>query len=1065
METRELFWSLGSLEIALFYVVGVIAILCFLYGSWLHFRKYQNSRSTSGHIELRASIVKLFSDLLTHRTLVRRDKLAGIAHAAIFFGFILAAIGTTIIFIDYDFVQPLLGYSFWKGDFYLVFSLVLDLGGAALVIGLIAMIWRRWIIRPAKLNYDRTYSETASVQPAIQYWRWEDHAFLWTLLIISVSGFLIEGLRIYTDQPEWARWSPVGNLVAQLYAAAGLQLDTAGALRVWGWWAHGILALAFTAAIPWYKAKHIISVLGSLLLRDSKPLSRLPNEPEYADNVGVAAISDFNLKDMFDLDACTKCGRCHEACPATTTGYPLSPRDLILDLRTANAKPSSDLIAIESVIDERTLWSCMSCGACQDICPVGIEHPSKIVKMRRNLVDQGKFEPLLQATFTSLSDVGNSFGESPRKRAAWVNELEFAVKDIREEPAKNLWFVGDYASFDPRNQIVSRTFARLLKAASVDFALLHEGEHSAGNDIRRAGEEGLYSMLTEHNLEQMNAAQSFDKILTTDPHSYNTIRNEYPEYQDVVEIEHYSGTLVGLLKGGQLKVTKPLNRRVTFHDPCHLGRLNGGYDAPREVLELIGCEIVEMPRNRDNSFCCGAGGGRIWMADMPGEKPSANRIKEAANLTDIDCFVTCCPKDLNMFEDANKTTDHTGEFTVNDIAELVAEAVELDKLSISDVPSLLEQIIDKSSQIVADSILHRLNAGLGLHSNAPQLDAPNQLTDTTAKSIPSISDKAPAAPIGPQSAPKESNGGTGHGSAHEPADVNPNQEFRVAQKELRKMEWGTLAPVEAAALRTYDLPEKGKHRILVAVKHVGVLDDDFHITDSDFGVLSGSFDYKINEWDESAMELALLLSEKLGECEVVAVTVGDEGSENSLRKALAMGADRGVRIWDDSLVDADPITIARGLAGVAKLEQPDLILCGVQSADLGYGSTGTATAAILGVPHSASVTDCDWDGESRMILKRELEGGTQHCFSLAVPAVLTIQTGANQPRYATMRMIKQAKKKTIELVDGACLDDGSSGFVVNRVYKPVTEKATMLSGGADEVAALIVKKIEEVREG
>ena len=275
------------------------------------------------------------------------------------------------------------------------------------------------------------------------------------------------------------------------------------------------------------------------------------------------------------------------------------------------------------------------------------------------------------------------------------------------------------------------------------------------------------------------------------------------------------------------------------------------------------------------------------------------------------------------------------------------------------------------------------------------------------------------------------------------------------------MEWGALAPVEAASLAAYELTEATKHKILVAVKHVGVLGDDFSITEDGKGLSSGAFDYKINEWDESAMEMALLLSEKLGECEVVAVTVGDEGAETSLRKAMAMGADRGVRVWDESLVDADPITIARGLAGIAKLESPDLFLCGVQSSDLGHGATGTVVAGILGVPHSASVIECDWDGEAKLTLTRELEGGAQQRFRLPAPAVLTVQTGANQPRYATMRMIKQAKKKPIQAVDGASLDDGSSGFVVNRVYKPVTEKAEMLTGGVDDVAGFIVEKINE----
>ncbi|MET2830978.1 heterodisulfide reductase-related iron-sulfur binding cluster [Mesorhizobium shangrilense] len=1055
METRELFWSLSKLEIAVFYVFGITAIFLFLLGLWHDFAKYRGASGAVGRVRLRPGFLRLVRDLLSHKKVARRDRLAGIAHAAIFWGFVIALMGTTIIFIDHDFVQPIFGFSLWKGDFYLIFSLLLDLGGFALLIGLIAMSWRRWVIQPAKLDYTRPYSNTKALRSVQAGWRWEDRVFILVLMVITISGFLLEGLRLYTDRPAWADWSPIGYTVAGVYAAAGLSPEAANSLRLWGWWSHGILALAFIATIPWYKAKHVIAVLGSLLLRDTAPLKRLPNEPDVSDTVGIARLSDFDLKDMLDFDACTKCGRCHEACPAAASGYPLSPRDLILDLRTANGSAADGQTLVEMVIKEETLWSCMSCGACQEICPVGIEHPSKIVRMRRSLVDQGKIEPLLQTAFTSLGNFGNSFGEPPRKRSAWVDELDFPVKDIRKEPADYLWFVGDYASFDPRNQIVSRTVARLLRVANVDFALLHEGEHSAGNDIRRAGEEGLYSMLAEHNLGQMKNAHPFSRIITTDPHSYNTIRNEYPEFQDVAEIEHYSTALAELLRTGGLKVTKPLNRRVTFHDPCHLGRLNGGYDAPREVLELIGCEIVEMPRNRDNSFCCGAGGGRIWMAGKLGEKPSENRMHEAAALTEIDCFVTCCPKDLNMFEDANKTSDHVGSFTVNDLAELVAEAIELEKLSGDDLPDLVERIVNRSSQIVASAVLELLKDGLS--KQWPTLD---QVTPRiNAQAAPAM---MPVDPLAAATSVGDTSSDVGIVSEVAPPPSEPVPKRQVAVKKLRAMDWEQLAPVEAAKLPAYEMPEKSKHKILVAVRHVGVLNEDFEITSDGLGVSSGSFDHKINEWDEAAMEEALLLSEKLGECEIVVVTIGDEGAETSLRKALAMGADRGVRIWDDGLIDADPMTIARGLAGIAEMERPDLILCGVQSADFGHGSTGTILAGILGLPHSASVVGCDWDGASRLTLTRELEGGTQHRFHLSVPAVLTIQTGANQPRYATMRMIKQARQRPIQLVDGASLDDGSRGFVVDHVYKPVTEQATMLPGSVDEVAAFIIEKVKNV---
>jgi Fe-S oxidoreductase len=238
-----------------------------------------------------------------------------------------------------------------------------------------------------------------------------------------------------------------------------------------------------------------------------------------------------------------------------------------------------------------------------------------------------------------------------------------------------LWFVGDYASFDPRNQKVTQSFAALLQDAGVDFGILYEGESNSGNDVRRVGEEGLYEVLAESNIETL-AALSFKSIVTTDPHSYNTIRNEYPDFGGNYEIQHYTTLLLKLMQEGKLPLARQLGRRVTFHDPCHLGRFNKGYEAPREILRLLGCELVEMGRCRANSFCCGAGGGRIWMPDPVGaDKPAANRMREAAAIPGLQVYVVSCPKDLTMFEDALKTTGNEGKFVVKELIELVREAL------------------------------------------------------------------------------------------------------------------------------------------------------------------------------------------------------------------------------------------------------------------------------------------------------------------------------------------------------------------------------------------------------
>ena len=240
-----------------------------------------------------------------------------------------------------------------------------------------------------------------------------------------------------------------------------------------------------------------------------------------------------------------------------------------------------------------TLWSCRTCMACVEICPVAVEHVPIIVQMRRKLVEDGAMDPLLTKTLQTITKTGNSFGESKRKRGAWSKGLPFPVKDARKEPVDVLWFVGDYASFDPRNQKVSQIFASLLHEAGVDFGILYDGESNAGNDVRRVGEEGLYEVLATANVNALSSA-SFKSIVTTDPHSFSTIRNEYPDFGGKYATEHYTTLLKRLFAEQRLQVTHPLKYRVTFHDPCHLGRFNKGYDAPRELLALLGCGLVEM---------------------------------------------------------------------------------------------------------------------------------------------------------------------------------------------------------------------------------------------------------------------------------------------------------------------------------------------------------------------------------------------------------------------------------------------------------------------------------------
>jgi Fe-S oxidoreductase len=285
-------------------------------------------------------------------------------------------------------------------------------------------------------------------------------------------------------------------------------------------------------------------------------------------------------------------------------------------------------------------------------------------------------DEMLQDALANLGRYGNSFGQSERGRAKWTRALETKVKDARKEAVEYLWFVGDYASYSASLTDITRMTAQLFQKIGLDFGIMYDGERNAGNDVRRVGEEGLFELLAEKNMASIETCD-FQTIVTTDPHTYNTLKNEYSRNGSAgLSILHYTELLDQLLVSGELKPNKSLGYKVTYHDPCYLGRYNGVYDAPRRVIEATGCTLVEMPRHRDRALCCGAGGGRIWMDEGEiKERPSEARIREAVELDEVGVFVVSCPKDITMYRDAVKTTGYEDRLVVKDLIELVYESL------------------------------------------------------------------------------------------------------------------------------------------------------------------------------------------------------------------------------------------------------------------------------------------------------------------------------------------------------------------------------------------------------
>jgi len=514
------------------------------------------------------------------------------------------------------------------------------------------------------------------------------HLSLDANLILGLIGLLmltmVFGSAFRLVGEETSVWAPFGSLLSQAFAT--VPKETAHSLANGMWWLHMIVVLLFLVYLPYSKHLHLLASPFNVFFSQSatRPVGDLGVRGAREDlTAGAARWQEFTWKQLLSGFSCAECGRCDRSCPAAASGSPLQPQQIVQKikehmvhegLQPKNGDRTPKLIG--DVIAEKEIWACTTCLACMNRCAVWNEQVPLIVALRRHLVSEGRVERTVQDMLGNLQRYGNSFGKSDRMRARWAQTSGLKIKDARKEAVEYLWFVGDYASYDPRCEDITKKTARVFAQAGLDFGLLYEAERNSGNDVRRVGEEGLFELLRDKNQQAFGKAQ-FKKIVTTDPHTYHTLKNEYPWNGNRPEVQHYTEVLDGLIQAGKLPLKKPLAGRVTYHDPCYLGRYNGVYDAPRRVLRALGLEVVELPRCRDRSFCCGAGGGRIWMEDTEKvqERPAENRIREAVALAGVPTFVVACPKDLAMFRDAVKTTGNEGKLVVKDLAELVAEAM------------------------------------------------------------------------------------------------------------------------------------------------------------------------------------------------------------------------------------------------------------------------------------------------------------------------------------------------------------------------------------------------------
>jgi len=656
--SRELYWNIGhGAKVLLPMYLFTFAALGFLVISGLRrLRIYRQGKPLNRTDKCAVRIGELVKNVL-FQSRVLLVKGPGYAHGLFFWGFFLLFIGTCFVAFQADFTDPLFGYRFLNGNFYKFFSLVLDLAGLAAFAMLLGLLVRRYLVRPEGLESTR-----------------DDAIMHWLLFAILITGFVIEGARMAVtelpDRPDLTIWSPVGLLFAK--ALIGLSDESLRILHQALWWLHFLLVIGFICAIPYTKFRHILTTSANYFFTDLGPkgaLATINLEDESLVQFGAAKIADLTWKDIFDTDACTKCKRCQDRCPAHNTDKPLSPMKVINQLgELACTNPEANLI---ETISQDALWACTTCRACQEICPASIEHVNKIIEMRRNLtLMEGAFPGDEVRTAVSNIEVnGNPFGLAYAARGDWAEGLQLSLME-QDADVEILYFVGCYASFDKRNQAIARNFITICNAAGVKVGILGKEEKCCGEPVKKLGNEYLYQMTATENIELIKA-YNVKKIVTTCPHCFNTLARDYKDLGLDIPVEHYSTYINTLLNSDRLKLT-PEPFECTYHDSCYVGRYMDIIDQPRAILKAAGGSISEMGKNGYDSFCCSAGGGRIIAEEKLGSKISEARIKMATD-TGAPLLISNCPFCLTMFEDGIKTGGAEEQLLVRDLAEIVVE--------------------------------------------------------------------------------------------------------------------------------------------------------------------------------------------------------------------------------------------------------------------------------------------------------------------------------------------------------------------------------------------------------
>ena len=654
---RDTFWNVPTWAQWSLYIGGAVAIAIFAWGVWQRVQLWRG-----GLPEHRFDRIPERLNLVAKHVLGQARTLSqaypGIMHATMFWGFLALFIGTALATIDYDITLPLFDYKLLKGRFYLYYEVVLDLFGLFFVVGLGMAVYRRFVVRPQRLDPEARFA-----------------AVLALLFVINVTGFIMEACRLAVVQPWWAPWSPVGWGLGQAMLAVGMSEGALRATHLSTWIFHAVISLAFIAVIPRSYMAHLVTTPVNIFFSKLGPRGAIrPIENiEEAETLGISRLEEFSWKRRLDFDACLECGRCQAVCPAYLAGSALSPKRVIVKLkRHLHGRLEGPIHG--TIIQADELWACTTCMACVQECPAFIDIVDTIIDLRRYLaLSEGALPSTAPQSLQNIQRAGNPWGLPPAERLAWAEGLDVPILEAGT-PVEYLYWVGCSASYDKRNQGVARAVVRILKKAGVSFAVMAE-ERCHAEVGRRLGEEYLYQTVARENVEAIKQYQ-FQKVITHCPHCFNTIKNEFPQFGGAYEVLHHSVVINELLAAGRLKPTKALDATVVFHDSCYLGRYNGIMEAPRAAARAVpGLTVIDAPRNRERGLCCGGGGGHMWM-EVPAEKRvNIIRVEELLE-TKASIVATACPFCLAMVDLGRKVKEAETTLQVKDISELVSESLE-----------------------------------------------------------------------------------------------------------------------------------------------------------------------------------------------------------------------------------------------------------------------------------------------------------------------------------------------------------------------------------------------------